>query len=61
MTSIDWYNTADVDDRKLGIKKKQIFIGSLFFLTSFFLAQSVVFEAAVPFSVPFLGNYSNKV
>ena len=53
MTSIEWYNTANVDDRKFGMKKKQIFIGSLFFLTSFFLAQSVVFEAAVPFSVPF--------
>ncbi|WP_249685886.1 hypothetical protein, partial [Bacillus velezensis] len=34
-------------------KKKQILIGSLFFLTALFLAQSVVFEAAVPFSVPF--------
>ena len=54
MTSIEWYNTANVDDdQKLGAKKRQLMIGSLLFLTSFFLAQSVVFEAAVPFSVPF--------
>lgn len=53
MTSIEWYNTTNVDDQKIGLKKKQILIGSLFFLTAFFLAQSVVFEAAVPFSVPF--------
>lgn len=53
MASIEWYATTNVDAQKLGTKKRQILIGSLFFLTSFFLAQSVVFEAAVPFSVPF--------
>lgn len=53
MTSIEWFDTANVADPKLGVKRRQLFIGSLFFITSFFLAQSVVFEAAVPFSVPF--------
>jgi len=53
MTSIEWFDTANVADHKLGVKRRQLFIGSLFFITSFFLAQSVVFEAAVPFSVPF--------
>ncbi|QGG49521.1 SpoIIE family protein phosphatase [Lysinibacillus pakistanensis] len=53
MTSIDWFDTANVADHKFGVKRRQLFIGSLFFITSFFLAQSVVFEAAVPFSVPF--------
>ncbi|MEK5230268.1 SpoIIE family protein phosphatase [Lysinibacillus sp. FSL K6-0232] len=53
MASIEWYAITNVDAQKLGTKKRQILIGSLFFLTSFFLAQSVVFEAAVPFSVPF--------
>ena len=53
MTSIEWFDTANVTDHKLGVKKRQLLIGSLFFITSFFLAQSVVFEAAVPFSVPF--------
>jgi stage II sporulation protein E len=60
MTSVEWYETANVDDQKSGARKRQLFIGSLFFLTSFFLAQSVVFEAAVPFSVPFWAIIRSK-
>lgn len=53
MTNVEWYETSNVADKKNEAKKIQLLVGCLFFITAFFLAQSVVFEAAVPFSVPF--------
>ena len=53
MTNVEWYETANEADQKFEAKKMQLLMSSLFFVTAFFLAQSVVFEAAVPFSVPF--------
>ena len=43
MTSIEWYNTTNVDDQKIGLKKKQILIGSLFFLTAFFSVLNLLY------------------
>ncbi|MEG0260663.1 MAG: SpoIIE family protein phosphatase [Lysinibacillus sp.] len=63
MTSIEWYQSTNVTNSKSkisGTKKRQILIYSLFFLASFFLAQSIVFEAAVPFSIPFWAIVRNK-
>ncbi|MFJ7953678.1 SpoIIE family protein phosphatase [Lysinibacillus sp. NPDC096418] len=53
MTNVEWYGTTDAADQKFEAKKMQFLMSILFFVTAFFLAQSVVFEAAVPFSVPF--------
>ena len=53
MANVEWYATSNVADQKNEAKKIKLLLGSLFFVTAFFLAQSVVFEAAVPFSVPF--------
>ncbi|GLC90409.1 SpoIIE family protein phosphatase [Lysinibacillus piscis] len=53
MASVEWYDTVNMDEQKWEIKKRKWMIGALFFVAAFFLAQSVVFEAAVPFAVPF--------
>lgn len=60
MTNVEWYETADAADQKAEVKKMHLLVSSLFFVTAFFLAQSVVFEAAVPFSVPFWAIVRSK-
>ena len=60
MANVEWYATSNVADQNYEAKKMKLLLGSLFFVTAFFLAQSVVFEAAVPFSVPFWAIVQKK-